>query len=204
MTESYRKLETVEALEALYGAPSDAALRKVAPRLTPLYRRWIMASRFCVIATVGEEGCDASPRGDDGPVVEVLDDRTLLMPDWRGNNRLDSLRNIVRDGRIALMFMVPGDNAVVRVNGRAWLSDDARLRARFEQKGRQPATVIGIEIAEVYVQCPKSLLRSGLWDRDDSAGLPTLGEILAEMTEGEIAARAYDDKLPERLKKTLW
>ncbi|WP_372613659.1 pyridoxamine 5'-phosphate oxidase family protein [Aquicoccus sp.] len=204
MTESYRKLETIEELEALYGSPSDAALRKVAPRLTPLYRRWIMASRFCVIATVGAEGCDASPRGDDGPVVEVLDDRTLLMPDWRGNNRLDSLRNIVRDGRIAVMFMVPGDRMVVRVNGRAWLSDDAQLRARFAQRGRQPATVIGIELAEVYAQCPKSLIRSGIWNRDDSAGLPSLGEILAEMTEGDIAARDFDEELPQRMTKTLW
>ncbi|WP_137699661.1 pyridoxamine 5'-phosphate oxidase family protein [Marimonas lutisalis] len=204
MTGNYRKLSSLEELHALYGEPGAPALRKVARRLTPLYRQWIMASRFCIVSTVGPEGADGSPRGDDGPVVQELDDTTLLMPDWRGNNRLDSLRNIVRDGRIALMFMVPGENTVVRVNGRAWLSDDKALRARFEQKGRQPATVIGIEIAEIYSQCPKSLIRAGLWGRDDSADLPTLGQILAEMTEGDIAAQEWDATYPDRAKQTLW
>ncbi len=101
------KIETIEALEALYGAPSGAALRKVAKRLTPMYRQWIAASRFCILATVGPEGTDASPRGDDGPVALELDAGHLALPDWRGNNRLDSLRNIVTDGRVSLMFMVP-------------------------------------------------------------------------------------------------
>jgi uncharacterized protein len=104
--------------------PSPTSLAKVARRLTPLYRRWIEAARFCVLSTVGPEGTDGSPRGDDGPVVRVVDDRTLWLPDWRGNNRIDSLRNIVRDGRVSLMFMVPGSNNVVRVNGRAVLTDD--------------------------------------------------------------------------------
>ena len=147
---------------------------------------------------------DASPRGDDGPVVLELDAGTLALPDWRGNNRLDSLRNILRDGRIALMFMVPGDNAVVRVNGRAWLTDDADLRARFTRDGREPATVIVIEIVEVYAQCPKALLRSGLWGRDDGALVPSLGEILAEMTRGGIEAGAWDRDYPARARATLW
>ena len=101
------RIRDLDALEALYGKVSEAAMRKVARRMTPLYRRWIMASRFCVLSTVGLEGTDASPRGDDGPVVTELDPGTLLMPDWRGNNRLDSLRNIVSDGRVSLMFVVP-------------------------------------------------------------------------------------------------
>ncbi|MCR8548058.1 pyridoxamine 5'-phosphate oxidase family protein [Salipiger sp. P9] len=199
-----RRIESIEALEALYGTPGEAALRKVARRLTPAYRRWIAASRFCVVSTVGPEGTDGTPRGDDGPVVLELDPGTLALPDWRGNNRLDSLRNIVRDARIALMFMVPGENTVVRVNGTAFLTDDADLRARFERKGRQPATVAVIAIAEIYSQCPKALLRSGLWGRDDSAEVPSLGEILSEMTRGDIEAGAWDRSYPERAQRTLW
>ena len=199
-----RRIDDIAELEALYGTPSDAALRKVAQRLTPAYRRWIEAARFCVISTVGPDGTDGTPRGDDGPVVLELDPGTLALPDWRGNNRLDSLRNIVSDGRISLMFMVPGDNAVVRVNGTAWLTDDAALRERFRRKSMLPATVAVIEIAEVYAQCPKALLRSGLWDRDDSAATPSLGEILDEMTSGEIDAGAWEREYPERARNTLW
>ncbi|WP_370047267.1 MULTISPECIES: pyridoxamine 5'-phosphate oxidase family protein [Salipiger] len=199
-----RRIEDVAELEALYGTPSDAALRKVAQRLTPAYRRWIEAARFCVISTVGPDGTDGTPRGDDGPVVLELDPGTLALPDWRGNNRLDSLRNIVSDGRISLMFMVPGDNVVVRVNGTAWLTDDAALRERFRRKSMLPATVAVIEIAEVYAQCPKALLRSGLWGRDDSAATPSLGEILDEMTSGEIEAGAWEREYPERARNTLW
>ena len=198
------RIEDIAELEALYGTPSDAALRKVAQRLTPAYRRWIEAARFCVISTVGPDGTDGTPRGDDGPVVLELNPGTLALPDWRGNNRLDSLRNIVSDGRISLMFMVPGDNVVVRVNGTAWLTDDAALRERFRRKSMLPATVAVIEIAEVYAQCPKALLRSGLWGRDDSAATPSLGEILDEMTSGEIEAGAWEREYPERARNTLW
>ncbi|NIY99984.1 pyridoxamine 5'-phosphate oxidase family protein, partial [Salipiger sp. HF18] len=165
---------------------------------------WIAASRFCVVSTVGPNGTDGTPRGDDGPVVLELDPGTLALPDWRGNNRLDSLRNLVTDGRISLMFMVPGDNSVVRVNGKAWLTDDEALRGRFARKSMLPATVAVIEIAEVYAQCPKALLRSGLWDRDDGAETPSLGEILDEMTSGEIEAGAWDRTYPERARQTLW
>lgn len=199
-----RRIEDIAALEALYGTPSEASLRKVAGRLTPAYRKWIAASRFCVVSTVGPNGTDGTPRGDDGPVVLELDPGTLALPDWRGNNRLDSLRNLVTDGRISLMFMVPGDNSVVRVNGKAWLTDDEALRGRFARKSMLPATVAVIEIAEVYAQCPKALLRSGLWDRDDSAETPSLGEILDEMTSGEIEAGTWDRTYPERARQTLW
>ena len=192
------------ALEALYGQPGAPALRKVARRMTPLYRAWIMASRFCVLATVGPDGTDASPRGDDGPVVQELDPGTLAMPDWRGNNRLDSLRNIVADGRVSLMFMVPGSQTVVRVNGRARVTADAGLRARFGRGGKLPATVIVIEIAEIYIQCARAVMRAGLWSRDDSAGLPSLGDILAEMTDGAEGGAAYDAEWSGRAPGTLW
>lgn len=197
-------IEDIAALEALYGTPGAASLRKVAHRLTPLYRKWIMTSRFCVLSTVGEAGTDGSPRGDEGPVVQELDDQTLAMPDWRGNNRLDSLRNIVSDGRVSLMFMVPGSNTIVRVNGQAKLSVDAELRARFEHKGRQPATVIVIRIAEIYSQCARAPMRAGLWQRDDSDGLPSVGEILAEASNGEEGGAEYDAAWAGRAAKTMW
>ncbi len=199
------KITDIAALEALYGQAGAPSLRKVADRLTPLYRKWIMASKLCVLSTVGAEGTDASPRGDDGPVVTELDEFTLAMPDWRGNNRLDSLRNIVADGRVSLMFVVPGSNNVVRVNGTAFLTDDADLRARFEKKGRQPATVIVIRIAEVYTQCARALMRAGTWAGvDESTGLPTVGEILAEMTSGEEGGAPYDAAWGARAKDTMW
>ena len=172
-------IDTIDDLEAHYGAPPTAAINKVATRLTPLYRKWIMTSRFCVLTTVGEAGTDGSPRGDDGPVVMELDERTLAMPDWRGNNRLDSLRNVVSDGRVSLMFMVPGSNTVVRLNGEARLTADPDLRAKFDKSGRQPATVIVIRIGEIYTQCARAPMRAGLWKRDDSEGLQNEGELIA-------------------------
>ena len=197
-------IDDIKALEALYGKPGAASTRKVVHRMTPLYRQWIMASRYCVLSTVGPDGTDGSPRGDDGPVVLELDERTLAMPDWRGNNRLDSLRNIVVDGRVSVMFMVPGSNTVVRLNGTAKLTCDEDLRARFEQKGRHPATVIVIRIGEIYTQCARATIRADLWARDDSAGLPTVGELLAEASDGDEGGAAYDAAWAGRAAKTMW
>lgn len=197
-------IENTRALEALYGTPGAASIRKVANHLTPLYAKWISASRFVILTTVGADGTDGSPRGDDGPVVMQLDARTLAMPDWRGNQRLDSLRNIVEDGRVSLMFMVPGSNTVVRVNGQARLTADDALRQRFEQNGRHPATVIVIDIREVYTQCARALMRAGLWERNDAVGLPSAGEILAEVSEGEEGGAAYDAAWQGRAAQTMW
>ena len=198
-------LKTIQELETLYGTPGAPSLRKVARRMTPLYRKWIMASKLCMLTTVGPEGTDDSPRGDDGPVVLELDPGTLAMPDWRGNNRLDSLRNIVRDGRVSLMFLVPGSNNVVRVNGTAQVTADADLRARFEKKGKQPATVIVIAIDEIYSQCARAMLRAGTWKGvDESQGLPSMGEILAEQTDGEEGDKDYDQAWGARAAQTMW
>ena len=188
-----QKIADIAALEALYGDALTMAVDKVASRLTPLYRRWIGSSRFAVLATVGPEGTDASPRGDDGPVVRCVGDRTLIMPDWRGNRRIDSLRNIVRDGRVSLMFMVPGCNNVVRVNGAAVLIADDDLCGSFEQGGKHPRTVIVVTIGEIYYQCAKALMRSGLWLAGDEGGaVPTAGEFVREFTDG-FDAGGYDD-----------
>jgi PPOX class probable FMN-dependent enzyme len=194
----------VAALEALYGTPGKASLIKVAPQLTPLYRKWIMASRLCIVSTAGPEGTDGSPRGDDGPVVQELDPKTLLLPDWRGNNRIDTLRNIVADGRISLMFMVPGSNNVVRVNGTAVVSVDPDLIGRFDQKGRQPRSVIVVTIAEVYSQCARALMRARIWTAgDENAGLPSIGDLLAEQEAGFDGAE-YDAGWAARAADTMW
>jgi PPOX class probable FMN-dependent enzyme len=164
-----------------------------------------MVSKLCMLTTVGPEGTDDSPRGDDGPVVQELDPGTLAMPDWRGNNRLDSLRNIIHDGRVSLMFLVPGSNNVVRVNGTAQVTADADLRARFEKKGMQPATVIVIAIDEIYSQCARAMLRAGTWKgQDESQGLPSMGEILAEQTDGEEGGKDYDQAWGARAAQTMW
>jgi uncharacterized protein len=198
-------ITTLDELHALYGTPGEAATVKVTPHLTPAYRAWVERSRFCILTTVGPEGTDASPRGDDGPVVTILDARTFALPDWRGNDRIDSLRNIVRDGRVSLMFMVPGSNNVIRVNGTAKLSTDADLRAHFARDGAQPRSIAIITIAEVYSQCARALIRSGLWTSgDQSAGLPSVGTMLREISEGDIDGAAYDAAWPGRAAKTMW
>ena len=194
----------LDTLHAHYGTPGQASTVKVTPRLTPAYRAWIERSRFCVLTTVGPEGTDGSPRGDDGPVVAILDDRTLALPDWRGNDRIDSLRNIVRDGRVSLMFLIPGSHNAMRVNGTARLTADDTLRARFERDGKRPRTVIVIAITEVYSQCARALIRAGLWQGDQSQGLPTVGDMLREVTEGAIDGAAYDADWPGRAARTMW
>lgn len=198
-------IETIEDLEALYGVPNEMSTRKVADRMVPVYRDWISRSRFCVLSTVGPEGSDGSPRGDDGPVVTEIDERTLAMPDWRGNNRMDSLRNIVRDPRVSLMFMVPGSNNVVRLNGRAHVTAEAKMLDRFAREAARPRSVIVIEIAEIYFQCARALVRSRLWTAgDESDGLPSAGDMLAAMTDGEVGGKDYDADWSERAKRTLW
>jgi len=198
-------ITTIAELEELYGATDPNSLHKVAQRVTPEYGAWIDASRFCILSTVGPEGTDASPRGDDHPVVQIADDTTLLMPDWRGNNRADSLRNILRDDRVSLMFMVPGKNNVIRVNGTATLTRDPDLMQRFEVKGRQPRLVIRITVGEIYSQCARALLRSGLWSRDDAdLPLPTMGDILKAQTSGAVDGPTYDANWAARAARTMW
>ena len=198
-------IATLDALTSLYGTPAQPARIKVRPALTPAYRAFIARSRFCVLTTVGPEGTDGSPRGDEGPVVTILDDRTLAMPDWKGNERIDSLRNIVRDGRVSLIFLIAGSNTAIRVNGTAQLTTDPGLCARLSRNGHLPRTVTVITIAEVYSQCARALIRSGLWtEGDQSAGLPTPGQMLTEITEGGFDGASYDAEWPARAAKTMW
>jgi uncharacterized protein len=199
-------ITTLEQLHELYDDAVEAAVRKVTPRITPLQRAYVEASPFVVLATHGPEGVDCSPRGDGPGFVRVVDDGLLRMPDRRGNNRLDSLRNIVRDPTVALLFLVPGVGITLRVNGSACLRTDPSLRGEFSVAGKLPATVIEVRVAEAYVQCPKALIRSHLWDPGRfraSEELPTIGQMLAEISEGYDGA-AYDAAFPERIRQTLY
>ncbi|MEO9971025.1 MAG: pyridoxamine 5'-phosphate oxidase family protein [Hyphomonadaceae bacterium] len=198
------QITSIEALEALYQPALPASLAKVMPRLTPLYTKWIEAARFVILSTVGPEGTDASPRGDDGPVVEIIDPQTLLLPDWRGNNRLDSLRNIVRDPRVSLMFLIAGCNNTVRINGKAALSTAPDLIHRFDKAGKHPASIIIIKPEEVYFQCAKALMRSALWQPDPNAAKPpTAGEFVRELQEG-FDAESYDAGYADYAKDKMW
>lgn len=198
---------TVEALEALYGAASPRSLTKETTSLTAPYRLWLEQAPFFAIATAGPGGLDCSPRGDAvGGLVYVMDDHTVLIPDRRGNNRLDTLRNILADPRVGLLFLVPGINETLRINGRATLSTDPALIERFTVDGAKPATVIVVAIEAVYFQCSRALLRSRLWSSDQQRGydtVPTPGQML-KAAAPEIDAPAYDADLSKRLPASLY
>lgn len=198
-----QQIKDMTELDALYGAPAPTSLAKVTPVITPLYKRWIEAARFVVLSTVGPEGVDGSPRGDDGPVVRISSPREIWLPDWQGNNRLDCLRNILRDGRVALMFMVHGSNNVVRANGRAIVTADQAACKSFEQKGKHPKTVIIITVEELYFQCAKALMRSALWSPDTAADVPTAGQFIKEM-QADFDGMAYDAGYATYAKGRMW
>src|SRR5580698_4578709 len=188
------------ALEAIYGESPPGAILKELDYIHPHYRSMIEASPFVVVATVGPEGVDCSPRGDPAGFVHVVDDKTVLIPDRRGNNRIDSLRNIVRDDRIALLFLIPGVGETLRVNGRAAISVAPELIGRFPFRGTLPRSVIVVTAERVYFQCPKAIVRSELWNpqkRIDRKALPSTGTIMASITAGQLGGAAYDRDYPE-------
>jgi uncharacterized protein len=200
-------IATTEQLEAIYGETGDASMVKVADRVTPLYRVLIEKSPFAALATSGPEGLDCSPRGDLPGFVRIHDAKTLMMPDRRGNNRVDSLRNIVRDPRIALLFLIPGSGSTLRVNGRAEVSAAPDLLASFKMDGKAPRTVIVMTVDEIYFQCARAIVRSDLWNPDkrvDPRSLPTPGQILASMSDDKVGGDSYDRDWPERAKNSMW
>lgn len=202
-----KTIETVEQLKSIYGEPGQTSLDKVSASLTPAYRQMIEASPFMALATVGPEGLDCSPRGDDAHVVRIADEKTVLLPDWRGNNRIDSLLNIVRDPRVALMFLIPGSNNAIRINGRAAVAVEPSLLESFEMQGRHPRSVIVITIGEVYFQCARAIIRSKLWNPEsfiDPAELPTPGEMTRQASENDFDAETYDREWPQRAARTMW
>ncbi len=202
-----RPITDLAALEALYGEPVAASIAKEVPALTSGYRALIEASPFFVLATSGPGGLDASPRGDGAGFVRVADDRTLLIPDRRGNNRIDSLRNILADPRVGLLFLVPGLNETLRVNGRAVIDTDPALCESFAVDGKAPKSVLVVTIETVFFQCSRALLRSHLWDpaaQVQRASLPSVGSLLAEASAGREGGDAYDRSLAERIPKSLY
>lgn len=194
-------------LEALYDAPLPASLAKEADHVHPHYRRLIEAAPFAVLATVGPDGLDASPRGDPAGFVRVQDEKTLLLPDRRGNNRIDSLKNILSDPRVALLFLLPGIGETLRVNGRASIHADPALLATFAIDGKLPRTVLKISVETVFFQCSRAILRSRLWDpaaRIDRSALPSPGTILADLSQAQIDGAQYDAGLAARLKNSIY
>lgn len=198
---------SVEQLEALYDTPGEASLVKEADRVTPQYRRLIEASPFMALATAGPEGLDCSPRGELGGVVHVEDEKTLMLPDRRGNNRIDSLRNVLRDPRVGLLFLIPGSGTTLRVNGRARIGAAPDLLERFAVDGKPPRSVMVIAVEAVYFQCARAVVRAELWNPAhhlDPKALPSAGQMLAEMSEARVGGEAYDREWPERARKSMW
>jgi PPOX class probable FMN-dependent enzyme len=195
------------ALAALYGVPSEAAIRKEVDHIPDVYRAFIEAAPFVALATAGPDGLDVSPRGDPAGFVTVEDAHTLLIPDRRGNNRTDSLRNLIADPRLALLFLIPGIGETLRVNGRGRISVSPDLLARFPAQGKLPRSVIVVTVERVYFQCPKAIVRSELWNPArhlPRSALPSSGTILAALTRGAVGGADYDAAYPARLAETIY
>lgn len=198
---------TLSDLEALYGEVGEASIVKETDRVTPEYRAYVEASPFAILATCGPEGLDCSPRGDAPGFIRVADERTLLLPDRRGNNRIDSLRNVLHDPRVALLFLVPGIGETLRVNGRAAISAEPDLLASFAVTDKAPRTVLVIEVETVFFQCSRALVRSDLWNPEKHVArgaLPSPGQVLAALSQARVGGEAYDQALPARVKTTLY
>lgn len=206
MTDGSNTITDLRALAACYGAVAKPSLTKVTDHIHPAYRPFIAASPFVALATSGPDGLDVSPRGDPAGFVHIEDERTLLLPDRRGNNRIDSLRNILHDNRVALLFLIPGIGETLRVNGTATISVDPALLTRFAMNNQLPKTVLTITVESVFFQCSRAIIRSRLWDpatQITREALPSTGSILNSISQ-DIDAGAYDAALPGRLKETLY
>lgn len=200
-------IETIKQLEDLYGAPGETSTVKVTQRITKEYRAYIKVSPFLALATCGVDGLDCSPRGEKGGVVRVVDESTIHLPDRRGNNRIDSLRNIIADPRVALLFFFPGHGNTIRVNGRARVSVHPELLKSHAADSKLPRTVIVVSVEEVYFQCARAFVRSDLWNSSnymDTGSLPSPGEILEKLSHKNIDGEAYEGEWPDRARTTLW
>ncbi len=203
---SHNRIESVRQLEEIYGEPPNTSLVKELDFISPHYQAMIEKSPFVLFATVGSGGLDCSPRGDAPGFVRVVNDTTLQMPDRRGNNRLDSLRNLIEDSRASLLFLIPGVGETLRVNGHAIILTDEPLRQSFAIKNKVPATVIQFKVDRVYFQCQKALVRSGLWDpatQIERSELASTGTMLKAMSKG-FDGDQYDRDYPQRLKDSLY
>jgi PPOX class probable FMN-dependent enzyme len=200
-------MTTTAELEGMYAKPMETSLLKELDHIGPHYRALIESSPFVAMATSGPEGLDCSPRGDAPGFVRIADEKTLMIPDRRGNNRIDSLRNIVRDPRVALLFLIPGVSETMRVNGRAALSTDPELLESFTVDGKAPRCVIVVTVERAYFQCAKAIVRSKLWDpamHVPRGKLATTGAMVAALTKGKVDAESYDREAPARIKAQLY
>jgi PPOX class probable FMN-dependent enzyme len=197
-------IHDLASLQSLFGPVGEASVRKEVSRLHPVYQRWIEASPFAVLATVGPDGLDASPRGDPPGLVTVQDEHTLLLPERAGNNRIDSLKNLLTDPRVALLFFVPGVGETVRVNGRARISVAPDLLQRLAMDGKLPRCVLVITVETVFFQCARAMKRASLWEAREAAQVPSAGDMLAALTHNAIDGAAYDRALPARQRDTLY
>ena len=198
---------TMAALETLYETPVQNSLTKEIDHINAPYRALIEAAPFFALATSGPDGMDCSPRGDAPGFVRVQDEKTLLVPDRRGNNRIDSLRNLIHDPRVALLFLIPGCGETLRIIGRAAISTDPALCESFIVQGKAPRIVLVVTVDRVYYQCPKAIVRSKLWDPStwqDRKALPTCGKILSTITAGKVDADSHDAAYPERIRTTIY
>lgn len=198
---------SIEQLEALYGTPKGGAVYKEIDYISDHYRAFIEKAPFVVVSTCAAEGLDSSPRGDPAGFVRVVDRHTVLIPDRRGNNRLDTLKNIVRDPRISLLFLIPGVGEALRINGRATITTNPELCASFAINGKAPKSLIRVTAERVYFQCQKALIRSRLWDpaaRIDRAELPTAGTIIEALSPEPFDGKAYDDNYPAYMKEVIY
>jgi PPOX class probable FMN-dependent enzyme len=201
------RITSLEQLDALYGEPSERALIKEIDHISAEYQVFVEKSPFVILASSGPGGLDCSPRGDPAGFVRVADEKTVLLPDRLGNNRTDSLSNIITDPRVSLLFLIPGVGETLRINGTAEIFVDADLCAKFIVNGKTPRSVLSVHVERVYFQCPKALIRSKLWDLENQVArseLPTSGDIFNAISGGEIGGADYDRAYPQRIKETIY
>ena len=207
MTAKNHFIDTILELESLFDQVGEVSIKKEVSYLHPSYQAMISASPFVVLATAGLDGLDVSPRGDPPGFVHIKDEHTLWLPERRGNNRIDSLRNIIADSRVALFFLIPGNGETLRVNGRARICIDPQLLQRFAMQDKLPKCVLEISVDTVFFQCARAIQRSKLWEGiSDEVGksVPTPGAILQALTNSEVDGATYDRELPGRQKSTLY
>jgi PPOX class probable FMN-dependent enzyme len=202
-------ISSIDDLLAIYPepAPNTGQMIKELDHLCAPYQTFIEHSPFVIVATSGKEGLDCTPRGDPAGFVRVLDDKHLALPDRRGNNRVDSLRNLIENSKISLLFMIPGHNNTLRVNGHARITINEDFCSEFIVQQKKPQSVILIEIDKVYVQCAKALMRSKLWQSIDEKAvkaLPTVGDMMNHITKGKFDGKTYDANYPKHAQKTIY